>query len=188
MLIGFAGPMFSEKTARLIEQYNNSKVDTLMVKPISDTRHKTTPGFASGYVCSRNGERAPAFETDNLTEIELDSSLKELYIDEAWLYPIESLRHISNLSTKIDIYCTFLSSLANGDYHPSIDCLFHVCDKIHHLKAKCFTCGKSASKTADISKSSDKIRIGDAGYAPMCSAHYYLNLVGKTLANKESEC
>lgn len=164
--------MFAGKTERLLakaSKYTFELFEVGLYRPLEDTRNDGKI-FFDGYVCSRTGQREPAYNLNGAESIYWMQH-DVIAIDEAWLVPLADLKQIFETASamKKRVIVSFLNCLADGTTTASIDYLFSHCDEVLSCFANCSVCGDIASRTISLENSGEKIRIGDSGYQPACS-------------------
>jgi thymidine kinase len=143
-LIMIIGPMFSEKTTRLIQYINKYKtlgMKQLIVKPSIDTRYTK-----NNELCSHNMERENCitFKIDKLNEIFLNSDYKDsqvIIIDEAQFFTniFEVVKYMVEYDNK-KVYIAALNGDYNRELFGDIYKLLPICNNIEFMTALCIEC------------------------------------------------
>ncbi len=143
-LIMIIGPMFSEKTTRLIQYINKYKtlgVKQLIVKPTIDTRYTK-----NNELCSHNmtTENCISYKIDKLNEIFLNSEYKEasvILIDEAQFFTniYDIIKYMVEYDNK-KVYIAALNGDFNRELFGDIYKLLPICNNIEFMTALCIEC------------------------------------------------
>ena len=144
-LTTFYGPMFSGKSALLINHImNNTEVSKLVFKPIGDLRSKK--------IFSREGTMeidAISIEEPNQIIGNIKSWTDTIYIDEFHFFGqglVETIREV--LSKGIDVIISGLDTDFRGEEFKVATEIIEISDKATKLMAKCSLCGQKSSLTA----------------------------------------
>jgi thymidine kinase len=143
-LIMIIGPMFSEKTTRLIQYINKYRtlgIKQLIVKPSIDTRYTK-----NSELCSHNmeTENCVTFKIDKLNEIFINDEYKDasvIIIDEGQFFA--NIYEIVKYMVEYDHKKVYIAAL-NGDFNRElfgdIYKLLPLCNNIEFLTALCTEC------------------------------------------------
>ena len=171
MITTFIGPMFSNKSQKLIDIYNNiyNKKTIFTFKPNIDKRDMM-------YIKSRNNDfKIYSFIVDYFDEIEhivhnsKDFCGNIILIDEAQFLK-GSYTPLLNLSL-IENYNIYISGLnLTTDLKPFgvMPEILSISDVIIKCHSTCYYCGKEADYTKCLIEKSKDILIGDKEYIPIC--------------------
>ncbi len=139
------GPMFSGKSAHLIELIEKSEQENkkfLVFKPMSDKRTEN--------IYSRNGKIHEAISINEVSEIfnyDLEN-IEQIFIDEINFFTNSFLKEILELKeNKIEIILSGLDRDYRTDFFPNVKEIFEVSDEKNLLKGKCFFCENNSLYT-----------------------------------------
>lgn len=181
------GCMFSGKTTRLIEYYNNSSLpadEKLAVKPLIDNR------YIANKIHSHSGIQLPGHRISKADEIQplLSDNIKEIYIDEIQFLGKEIYDIV--LGLKLNGYRVIASGLDKdymGQDFGEMPRLIKLANSREELTANCSVCGKAATMTYRVSDSTDLILIGHGNdYEARCKAHWDEGMSSR-LSNQQQE-
>ena len=168
MIKTFVGPMFSGKTALLVNQYNSIlNKDTIeCFKPAFDKRDM-------GIIKSRDyNEGIAAICINDLSDIYyyLENYTKTIFIDEAQMLTgdVSVLLDLS-INKNIDIYCAGLNMTSEQKPFGIMPNIMAVSNFIEVIAGKCFDCNKPALYTYYEGKKDTDILVGNANYFSLCS-------------------
>lgn len=164
------GPMFSSKSASLIERYNNiwNKEKVMCFKPKVDDRDM-------GIIKSRTSDiKIPAICINNLDEIydHIDEKTRTIFIDEIQFLDgdVSVLLNLS-INNDIDFYISGLNMTSEQKPFGIMPQVLAVADEIEILPASCFDCNKDASYSYyEAGDKSGTILVGSDGYIPLCAS------------------
>ena len=174
MITVFTGPMYANKSGKLIDAYidrmkvlENEGENVIAFKPSKDTRE-----FSRIYSRARNVE-VPAIVIESLDEI--PKYIKDIHdtilIDEAQFLKgsTDTLINLSVLK-EIDIYISGLNMNSELRSFGIMNDILSVADNIEILKARCDDCNSlNATYTWCDIKERGEILIGNSMYHPLCS-------------------
>ena len=155
------GPMFSGKTTKLIQKVDRCVIKQkkyIIIRHNLDTRTITTD------IKTHRGDIHSNFnivQIECLSNYKLDDEYDLIAIDEGQFFSPNDLYSfcLKNITKKIIISCL------NGDSEQkqwdTISNIFPLCSKITKLRAVCEYCKNSADFTKKLTKSFNKIDIGD---------------------------
>lgn len=180
MIVSYTGPMFSDKSASLIDVYKNTWNKSLVtaVKPRIDTRD-------GSYIKSKKypDESIPAVYVDSITDIKnhvLNGGYKIVLIDEAE-FLTGDVSELVDLSVLLDInfYISGLNMTSEQNPFGIMGNILAVSDKIIHIHGSCQDCGLPSYYTysLDESKNTD-IKVGNdyISLCPGCLKKRYLKM------------
>ena len=158
------GPMFAGKTTKLLRLHNSSLELGLATIVIS---HALDQRYAKKFVVSHDGVKAPCAAVTKLKDANINGS-QVIFIDEAQFMPdlvwfckmaVETGKIVHVFGLDKD----YLLRDFNNMNEVSI-----LASKIHKLKGVCSLCGNSATCTARLTCSDERILIGSSEYEPRC--------------------
>lgn len=177
-LTGIVGPMFSGKSTKLIEIYDNKEDSKVIFKPSIDTR------YSVDQVTNHDGVGRDAISVKDSNE--LNERIEELYdsifIDEVHFFDSGIIETIETLLDSgmnvyfsgINLDTSGLPMRFKGDNQPD----FHMgdllirCDQIYLLTSLCELCGKTATRTIRIDWTNPEDFVGGKDkYHPRCREH-----------------
>lgn len=171
------GPMFSGKTSKLIETYNEYKelYNVCVLSYLNDKR------YSENDVVSHDKKSIPSTRINNIKEF-IDMKLENvdvLLIDEAQFFP--DLMLILDLldKSKIIIHIFGLDADFNRKKFGFILDLIPYCDSVKKLNSKCSQCNNTNGiHSFRTNKNNKQILIGSSDmYIPLCRQCY--NLLNK---------
>ena len=168
MIKVFTGPMYSDKSNSLIEEYKKiwNKDRVVCFKPSKDTRE-----FSK--IHSRNNKtEIPCIVIKDLSDIimHIDNNTSTIFIDEIQFLTgnPECLLYYS-IYMNIDIYIAGLSLTSEQSTFGIMPGVLAVADEVVHLKACCSDCNKKeAIYTYCLQEKSNDILVGSSMYIPLC--------------------
>ena len=167
------GCMFSGKSLKLIELYNEKKQNNTIF--LINYKHDTR--YGENVIASHNKFKEPCFCCLTLEEsISKSEFLKAniIMIDEAQFFPDLKKFVITCVETyNKELYVAGL----DGDYQRQmfgdVLTLIPFADDVIKLKAQCYLCNRKALFTKRISEDIQQIVIGGSeSYRPVCRFHY----------------
>lgn len=187
MIVYITGPMFSSKSARLIEYYKSATYSNtrcaLAFKPITDVRD-------DGIIKSRNGDKINAIKIDNLLEIPdyITKYTTDIFIDEINFFeniPDEaSLEYLLkreerikkiilmfeylNYEKGVNIYMAGLNFDSERAPFGIAPYLMNIATSIDTLTAKCSVCNLPATHSNYKGYKVHEIEIGSDEYEALC--------------------
>jgi thymidine kinase len=167
------GCMFSGKTTKLIELFNQCNLDeneVLVVKPKIDNR------FVADKINSHGGLNMPGIRIKNPEQIEsyLTPKIKMVFIDEVQFFGDRIVRTIENLLwNNVQVIASGLyKDYLHQDFGPMAQ-LKAMANKEYELLATCHVCQQSASYTFRTVKSDEQILVGHNNiYQARCQQHW----------------
>ena len=171
------GPMFSGKTTRLVELYNEYQLqnkNVLVINYTSDKRYHDT------MLSTHDKIMIPCLFTDNLMKL-LDNndysiSLRNadvILINEGQFFPdlIESISLYVEDYYKIVHICGLDGDFCRNKFGNLLD-LIPYCDKVTKLHSICTKCKSNAIFSHRITDETSQIVIGSTNYIPLCRGCY----------------
>lgn len=168
MIRSFTGPMFSDKSANLIDIYRRiwNKDIVVSFKSSIDTRDgeliksKKYPNFS-----------IPAKFVDTIEEIKdivIDGNYKTVLIDEAQFLKgdVGILVDLSVL-LDVDFYVAGLNMTSEQAPFETMASILAVSDEITHIHGSCQDCNKPSSYSYSTEEKTEMIRVGDE-YISLC--------------------
>tara|TARA_B110000305_G_scaffold224193_1_gene269460 strand:- start:111 stop:680 length:570 start_codon:yes stop_codon:yes gene_type:complete len=170
------GPMFSGKTSKLVEIYNQCtycNIEVLVLNHIIDNRYN------ENMLCTHDGKEIPCYKTSDLDSIENNhksfDSAKVILINEGQFF-----KNLYNNVTKwVDInkkhvYVCGLDGDFKRNSFGDILYLIPVCNKVYKLNSLCSKCknGKHALFSKRISSENEQVKVGSDNYQPLCRKCY----------------
>ena len=168
MLSIYVGPMFSGKTTTLINMYNVNKSNH---KIIIDYNIDDLNNDTHGVLESHDGIKLPCIKCRNFASQEFNEKINDasfIYINEAQFFPdlFQFVSYMLSMNKTIYIYGL------DGDYKQNkighILDLIPLCDHIHKLKGKCFTCNNKSLFSKRITKTKQQYLPDEKQYIPLC--------------------
>lgn len=168
-LIVNAGGMFSGKTSALLQQaerYEVANKSVVFIKPKRDKR------YAENYVVAHTGYRRRAMVVDECKRLNLNllKNYDVIAVDEVQFF---NKGIIEDIGTLLEMEKLVLVSGLDMDYEGNgfeiVMELMARADVVHKHKAICKCCHRDATFSLRISKSSERILIGEKeDYIPLC--------------------
>ena len=164
------GPMFSSKSASLIERYNNiwNKEKVMCFKPKVDDRDL-------GIIKSRTSDtKIEAICIQDLDEIyeHIDEKIRTIFIDEIQFLTgdVSVLLNLS-INHDIDFYVSGLNMTSEQKPFGIMPQVLAVADEIEILPASCYDCNKDAAYSYyEAGDKNGTILVGSDGYIPLCAS------------------
>jgi thymidine kinase len=167
--------MFSGKTTKLLELYNESvyeQHEKIAVKPLIDKR------YGGLKINTHSGLQLPGHRLSKAEEIYplIQAETKEIYIDEIQFFSANIISIIEDLNFQgIKVITAGLNLDYQGNEFANVAKLKQMATTKFELKAKCEICGLPAEYTFRLSHSSELVLIGGKDlYEPRCEAHWKL--------------
>jgi len=169
------GPMFSGKTSKIVELYNQytfCNINVLVLNHTIDNRYDTS------MLCTHDNKNIPCIKTNDLKDVENNSKFKESKI-----ILINEGQFFNNLSScvkrwvdveKKHVYICGLDGDYKRDKFGEILELIPLCNNVYKLNALCSICktGKHALFSHRITCENEQIKVGSANYLPLCRKCY----------------
>lgn len=172
------GPMFSEKSLRLIsliQKARNAGKKVQAFRPDIPGR-KTLPGDDSRIV-SRFGASYPATTIksfENFFEEVLEPDTQMVAITEAQFFGPDIVPTVRELRRRgVDVAVEGLNMDVFERPFGHMPELMAMAQEVILVTAVCHDCGEEAWISYRLSGGSEQIKIGDAEYIPLCYKHYY---------------
>ena len=169
MIKVFTGPMYSDKSNSLIEEYKKiwDKSRVLCFKPSKDTRE-----FSK--IHSRNNALdIPCIVIKDLSEIayHIQENTSAIFIDEIqFLTGNPELLLLYSIDRDIDIYVAGLSLTSEQTPFGIMPEVLAYADEVVHLQACCSDCNKhNATLTYCLEEKTGDILVGSSMYVPLCA-------------------
>lgn len=169
------GPMFSGKTTRLIEVYNEYKKtgkNVLVINYDADRR------YHDSMLSTHDRVMIPCTFTDNLSDITGSSATDYadadvILINEGQFFAdlYSSVIHMVEISKKRVHVCGLDGDFRREKFGQLLD-LIPICDNVVKLKSSCHNCKESALFSHRMCNSQDKVLIGSDIYIPLCRHCY----------------
>lgn len=163
------GPMFSSKSAVMIERYNNiwNKEKVMCFKPKKDDRDfgiikSRTSDTQINAICIKNLEEIYNYINPNIRTIFID----EIQFLEGDVYVLLDL----SINHDIDIYASGLNMTSEQVPFGIMPNVMAIADEITILKASCFDCNKDACYSYYEAGKTEEVVVGSDGYIPLCAS------------------
>lgn len=164
------GPMFSNKTTKLVEKYHADTRKKVAIKPKLDTRHQDP------FIHSRNKTSCPALVIEKLAHFEVKDGLQVVYIDEFQFFdPEDLIAFIQRMKDHhVHIVCAGLDEYSSRELWPAYKALIDLPPNPQHIfiqhEAVCYRCKGPALHTMRMIHNDAPILVGDSeAYQPACS-------------------
>jgi len=169
------GPMFSGKTSKLIEIYNQCKYCTINVLVIN---HTIDDRYSTDTLCTHDKKEIPCLFTKDLNTINETNEFKiskVMLINEGQFF--ENL--YNNIHNWVDIHkkhvyvCGLDGDFKRNSFGEMLN-LIPICNKVYKLNSLCAQCknGTHALFSHRISKDTNQISVGSSNYEPLCRNCY----------------
>jgi thymidine kinase len=169
------GPMFSGKTSKLIEIYNQCTYCDIKVLVLN---HSIDDRYSDNTLCTHDKKEIPCLKIHNLNNIrDLDEfkECKVILLNEGQFFEnlYNNVLHWVDVCKKHVYVCGL-----DGDYKRNtfgqILHLIPLCNKVYKLNSLCSNCknGTHALFSHRISSDEDQISIGSLNYQPLCRKCY----------------
>ncbi len=186
MIVSYTGPMFSDKSAELIDIYRSvwNKSIIVAIKPRIDTRD-------GAFIKSKKypDESIPAVLVDKISEIKdiiIKENFKIVLIDEAE-FLTGNAHDLVDLSVLLDVnfYISGLNMTSEQTPFGIMGDILAVSDKIVQIHGSCQDCGLPSFYTYSLDENkTEQIKVGDdyISLCPSCLKKRYLKKKNKVLA------
>ncbi len=168
-IVVYTGPMFSQKTAFLLAEYDCSVIagrTRIAFKPAIDGR------FGIDIIKSRRGGSIEAVNISNLREIE-QYDVQEYFIDEFQFLEgdIQIIQRMAGAGK--NFYISGLDMTAEGKPFAIMQELLCIADEVHKRKAVCVDCkARTATHSFCLRKKDSDVLVGDTEYVALCREHW----------------
>ncbi len=167
MIKTFTGPMHSKKTKSMMDVYFGiyNKEHILCFKPTKDNRDV-------GEIRSKDYEEGiPCICIDTFDEIMnyMRDDVRTIFIDEVQMLEgnVGVLSYLS-IVEEVDIYVAGLNMTSEQEPFLVMPQIIAISDNVEFIKGSCYDCGRDASFTYFEGTKTEKIKVGDEGYFPLC--------------------
>lgn len=168
-----SGCMFSGKTNKLIELYNNhnNKENCLAINYILDNRYTD-----KNEIISHDNNKIPCIIINDLIELIYNTEYYNIfkkapviYINEAQFFQnlLKWCTYFMKIHKKHIVICGLDYDFKKQPFGDIIECQ-NIATKIYKLHSTCNKCGQNAIYTHRINKSQNQILIGIKEYIPVC--------------------
>tara|TARA_B100000886_G_scaffold71038_2_gene45199 strand:+ start:17267 stop:17833 length:567 start_codon:yes stop_codon:yes gene_type:complete len=169
------GPMFSGKTSKLIEIYNQCKYCNIEVLVLN---HSIDERYNNEMLCTHDKKEIPCYKVSDLLHVQTYSSFtssKVILINEGQFFK----NLYMCVKNWVDIFKkhVYVCGL-DGDFKRccfgEILYLIPVCNKVYKLNSLCATCknGKHALFSHRITSDNQQVKVGSDNYQPLCRKCY----------------
>ncbi len=178
-IIVYTGPMFSQKTAFLLAEYDCSVVaqrTRIAFKPAIDGR------FGKDVIKSRRGGTIDAICISDLSEL-LKYDVQDYFIDEFQFLTgdIQVLQKMAGSGK--NFYISGLDMTAEGKPFAIMQELLCIADEVQKRKAVCNDCkARTATHSFFLGSKTSDVFVGDKEYIALCRVHW-----AQRMAEKEKE-
>lgn len=167
------GPMFSGKTSELIRRYSRNIIaekNSKIIRYTNDNRYSLTE------IVTHNGIAVEAVSCQKLFELELDSDLDTLFIDEVQFYPDAYEFCLEKINEGINLVVSGLNGTFERVPFPVVSQLVSLATGITYCKSICHYCKKdNGCYSKRITKEVHDIVIGGTDkYRATCKDCYNL--------------
>ena len=179
-LTGIIGPMFSGKSTKLIEIFDNKEESKAIFKPSIDIR------YGIGQIKNHDGVVREAIDVVDSEELfeKCSNYTENVFIDEVHFFDSNIITEINALlDCGVNVYFSGINldvegnpMVFKGDFQPDFNMgdLLIRCDQIYLLTSLCEVCGKTATRTIRIDwKEPDNFVGGKEKYQPRCREHLW---------------
>ena len=167
------GPMFSGKTSKLLEiydQYSFCNINIMVINYSGDSRYSET------MLSTHDKRMIPCIKADSISSIfeyKYIKTTKVFLINEGQFFEdIELVKRLVDKDKRVYI-CGLDGDFKRKKIGKLLD-LIPYCDKVYKLKALCSDCkdGTNAIFSYRISNETDQVVIGSDNYIPLCRNCY----------------
>lgn len=169
MITVYTGPMFSQKTAFLLAEYDCSVVaqrTRMAFKPAIDGR------FGHDVIKSRRGGTIEAVCISDLEELR-NYDVQDYFIDE-FQFLKGDIQVIQQMASEgKNFYVSGLDMTAEGKPFAIMQELLCIADEVQKRKAVCNDCmARTATHSFFLGSKSDDVFVGDKEYIALCRKHW----------------
>lgn len=171
------GPMFSGKTTRIVEIYNehlkkNPEVKISVINFTGDTRYHVS------MLSTHDQIMIPCIFTTKLQDIMNNIEVEEsgvVLINEAQFFPdlYDVVVNMVTILNKRVYLCGLDGDFKRQRFGQVLD-LIPMCDVVYKLKSVCHFCKKSAIFSYRLTNEDSQVVIGSSNYVPLCRKCYDL--------------
>jgi thymidine kinase len=169
------GPMFSGKTTRLIDLFENDPDNTLVFKPMLDNRSEPdTVQTHVGAKCKAIPIHKPSEIIEHLSDNNLQrKKIEMILIDEIQFFCKDIVRVCNELAETYYIHGFGLDVDAQEQPFGYVGELMALADSVEKITGKCVSCSRPSTRTFKLSPDKQIIDIGAAEkYIPLCKSCY----------------
>ena len=183
------GPMFSGKTSRLIEIYNEKRI--LKRETVFAINYDKDMRYGNDQIISHDHQRMPSSNVSQLSQINMDYNTSRLFEKATVIFINEAqffrdlkpwiLRYLET-TDKTFILCGLDSDFKRERFGDLLDLVPHA-DKVTKLYGTCSVCSEKSLYTHRITHEQHQEVIGNSNYIPVCRACYVALNSGDGLTN-----
>ena len=167
------GPMFSGKTTRLINIYNEKYAENKNIKVVNfsgDTRYHDSMLSTHDNVmipCVFSNKIKDSYDENNIYNYDV------ILINEGQFFPdlYESTYDLVEKYKKEVYICGLDGDFKRNKFGSMLD-LIPICDNVIKLSANCIRCKNNAIFSKRLTQEEQQVVIGSSNYAPMCRSCY----------------
>jgi len=169
------GPMFSGKTSKLVEIYNQCTFCNINVLVLN---HKIDNRYNISMLCTHDNKEIPCFKTTDLKDVEHNQDFKEcrvILINEGQFFNnlYNCVKEWVDIEKKHVYVCGLDGDFKRQNFGEIIN-LIPICNKVYKLNSLCSRCknGKHALFSHRLSSEDSQIKVGSSNYQPLCRKCY----------------
>lgn len=170
------GPMFSGKTSKLIEIYNQCMFCNIEVLVLN---HEIDSRYNKNMLCTHDGKEIPCFKTTDLNHVQHNfnsfKDAKVILINEGQFFNnlYISVKNWVDIFKK-HVYVCGLDGDFKRNCFGEILYLIPICNKVYKLNSLCAKCknGKHALFSKRITSDNEQVKVGSDNYEPLCRKCY----------------
>lgn len=171
----FAGPMFAQKSSRLIFEATRRGSNVLGIKPSNDKRYDARDIVTHDGLSFEKATGTIVQVLDNsASSIILDPAISAVFIDEGQFFTdlVNVVDSIINQGADVYVSTLDLDSFGNP-FSPQVSNLLATAECVIKCPASCAICHRKATRTFRKDGSHEKVKVGGEDvYEPRCLEHW----------------
>jgi thymidine kinase len=171
----FAGPMFAQKSSRLVYEASKQGNGVVGIKPDNDRRYDARDIIThDGLSFEKATKTVVQVLPKDSVEVDIGPDAHAVFIDEGQFFTnlvqlVESL-----LMQGVDVFVSTLDLDSFGNpFSAQVGALLAIAENVVKCTASCSCCGRNATRTFRKDGSHEKVKVGGGDiYEPRCLEHW----------------